>query len=568
MNTNLKTQNKNIADAMTAKAKQPKAAKAIKATKTTTANKPAPKAKAIKATKPVAETVQPVESKPVDVKLVATKVEVKPGAPVIEPIANVSADNLPKGQHITLPAGALKAALDAVERACAKNSTLPALTHILIETVDTTHIKLTATNLDFTLWHYADAKVEHPGAVCVPAVLADLLAKVNDGANVTLITNPKTFKLRAKIGRATVNLIGLAPSEFPAFNPNPVNGDSTHVTLQIVPETVIEIYKRIVPFAATDDARPVLTGIGVTATIPPHTGEDATVTFAAADGFRLAHLKREATFHFAKLPAQSFSVIPPAKLFGEILKISKDESKPLPFQFHMRYDKKGVLEHGIVQVETETFGLRMNLLDGNFPNYQQIDNEPVKLPIIPLMSAETNAVLERANLFTESSTVRLMPKPQAGHILIQSSSAEHGDYEEDVLATFDAERLTPDNYVIAFNALYLKQALTATAYKETVKPVHLRVGVPSAPAFLSAPGYRHVVMPMHSGQDKPATPSKPESAPTNTPVENKPANAAAPAPTPTAVPITKPVTPKPAPKPNGHTPTNKAKPVTAAKKPN
>lgn len=519
MNTKLQKENSRIQRVMQAKAANGKTVPTSKTNakpkpvKTHTV-KPAPtpeiktRRASLKNTTPQLSAVEPkvVESKPVEV------IQDKP--------TNRLSDQPTKaGQHIILRAGALKAALNAVERACAKKSTLPILSTILIQTVSDTGIKLTATNLDLTLWHLADAEVLQPGAVCVPLLMADLLAKVKDDTLVTLQTDAKTFVVKMQAGRIVTHIKASDPTEFPP--PNVFNGDTVRVGMDLMHETLIEIAKRVIPFAATDDARPLLTGIGITAPLPKHSGEDVTIIFAAADGYRLAYLKREAALHVENLPNEKFAVVVPAKFFGEILKLSPDESKPIPFVFHLRFDKKGVLEMGMVEVNLGTSGLRVNLLDGNFPDYTQIDKEPPHAPIIPIAVAETVAAVERASLFNDASTVRLAPNVQAGQILIQSSSADDGDFQEVLPAEFDAERAVADGYEIAFNARYLSDALKAVSYLDGAKPLALRVTEPSKPAFLSAPRYRVVLMPMHVGDN--AKPQTQERSVSNAP--------AAPAPT-------------------------------------
>lgn len=576
MNTKLKTQNANIAKAMQAKSangKQnvvktntvkpatPKPQTPVTLTKKTTTPK-APRKTALKATEtktpatPQANETKPVvEPKPAPKPELNTNdtrhVEPKPALSTDKP-ATKATESKPL-QKFVMRAGNLKAALKAVDRARGKNASLPILTHTLIETLDGA-VRFTATDLNFTLWHLAQANILHAGRVAVPDLLTDVLAKVNDDVMVTLTTDAKTHKLGVQAGRVSLSINAYDANEFPhaaAFN-----GKSIVIGAEITHEGVNEIVKRVAPFVSTDDARPVLTGILVSGILPAQSGGNATLTFASADGFRLSVLERDATLHFdPDRKMETFSAIVPARVFIETLKIATDTGKPIQFLFHLQFDAKGALEHGMVQIETHAGGMRMNLLDGNFPDFTKIVPNPIPdLPYLPLGADETIAALGRAALFNETQNARLTALPQVNLVMISAHGSDVGDFVETLPATFDADRTPTDRFEIAFNAGYLMDALRATTYKDGDKPVALRVSAPSSPAFISIPRFRHVIMPMHvNASDKPAP--KPETPKAEPPkADPKPQN--------TAKEETKAETPKAAAKSNGHT---KSKDVTPAR---
>jgi len=440
-----------------------------------------------------------------------------------KPAPTVQAESVPSektGQQIVIRAGALKAALKNVDRARGKGSSIPVLSHILIEALDAESLRFTATDLNFTLWHLAQAKVLRPGKVCVPHLLGDLLARVNDDVLVTLTTDAKTYLTRIEAGRLNVSLKSLDASEFPPATA--FNGKSIVVGADMTHEAVNEIVKRIVPCVATDDARPVLQGVYVSGKFPATSGQNVTLEFSSADGFRLAVLERDVTLHFdADQPLDSLGLIVPAKVFAETLKIATDEAKPIQFLFHLQLDKKGVLEYGMVQVETNAGGLRMNLIDGNFPDFNQIVPNPVpSLPYLPLAVEPALAALQRVNLISETHCARLTVK--ADHVLVAASSADTGDVAEIIPATFDPAWQPEENFEIAFNADFLSDALRAAAFNNGAHPIALRVTTSSTPGYIALPRYRHVMMPMHIGDtvqpkaDKP-TPTNETPKPDETP---------------------------------------------------
>lgn len=507
MKTQLKAQNSKIAAAMTAKAKNVKVA----------APKVAPKVAANAApTKPVGNG-KPVDPKPVTPASAPAPVpEVAPTpvpapAPVAQPTATLPAAQADKiAQQIVMRAGALKAALKQVDRARGKNSTLPVLQHVLVETLHEETLRFTATDLNLALWHLAQAKVLTPGKVCVPELLSDLLAKVNDDLLVTLTTNAKTWMTKVEAGRLTFSLKSMDPAEFP--KPEAFNGKSIVLGVDLTHDAVREITNRVVPFLSTDDTRPVLQGVYLSGKFPAETGKNATLSFVSADGFRLGVLERDVTVHFD--PQQSLldaiGLIVPGKVFGETLKIATDDAKPVQFWFHLQLDKKGVLEHGMVQVDTASGGLRMNLLDGQYPDFHQIVPTPIPdLPFLPLLVEPSCAALQRAALVSSQKIARL--EVQSDHILISATDAEAGEFHEMIPAQFDAEWTPEPKFEIAFNAGFLSDALRAAAFGDGMRPVAVRVKSAAAPAYISVPRYRHVLMPMHLGpqESKPPAP-KPE----------------------------------------------------------
>ena len=68
-----------------------------------------------------------------------------------------------------------------VERATSLKALQPVLLNILIETVDTNNVKLTATDLDFTVTAIINAQVEQEGKITLPSkTLNEIVSKLSD----------------------------------------------------------------------------------------------------------------------------------------------------------------------------------------------------------------------------------------------------------------------------------------------------------------------------------------------------------------------------------------------------
>lgn len=444
----------------------------------------------------------------------------------VEPIVPVAAETKAGTviQHVVLRAGELKAGLRHVERALGK--TLPILSSILVEVVGEDQLKFTATNLEIALWHLTSAKVLSPGRVCFPQILSRVIANVDDDQIVTLATNEKTRITTVEAGRRKTHLKTEAPDDFPVIAP--FNGKGTFTfTLELVPEQVTEIIKRILPFTATDDTRLVLTAIHLAGTFPEQSDTGMKLAIMSADGFRLAYLERDVVVHFDGQPGlEKLDVLVPPRVFTETLKLSPPDGKPIPFAFHLTLTKNDVVERGMVQVELAEGGVRMNLVDGKFPELEPIMKEPEQLTIIPLAVDETQAALAGAELFNPGA--RLACDPQANRVTIAATSADLGDFAEQVSAPFDPLFAPAPGFEIAFNADFLSGAVKAAAYGNGDGPVLLRVSSPASPGYLYANPYRHILMPMHLNGSAEAKPAPAESKKETAPAEAKELKADAP----------------------------------------
>jgi DNA polymerase-3 subunit beta len=186
--------------------------------------------------------------------------------------------------------------LALVGRAVATRSTLPVLSNILIST-DQSRIKLSATNLEISVNCWIGAKVEQEGATTVPArLLTDFVNSLPaERIDLELITRTQTLNL--KCGRFEANIKGIDAQEFPLI----LAPEENH-RVRLEPQVLREMIDQVVFAAATEESRPVLTGVHVDLT-------PERLTFAAADGYRLSVVSAD----LEAGPEQAFSIIIPAR---------------------------------------------------------------------------------------------------------------------------------------------------------------------------------------------------------------------------------------------------------------
>lgn len=368
--------------------------------------------------------------------------------------------------------------LSIVGRAVATKGTLTALANVMLST-DQGRLKLSATNLEIGINAWVGAKVEDDGAITVPArLLSDYAGNLpNERIDMELILRTHTLTLAC--ARVKTNMRGADAEEFPLI---PVVTDTP--TLMIAPDLLKEMIAQVAFAAASDESRPVLAGV-----LASFDGPAGTFTLAAADGFRLS----VRTVTLPDMGPEKVDVIVPAKTLHEVARILST----------IETAGDGAVEITVTPARNQIL-FHMNdvdvvsrLIDGQFPNYQQIIPKASKTHTV----LDTQGFLRstrRASVFARDSAnvVRLAITPadeaSPGKVTISATAAEIGDNEEELDATVEGEAAT-----VAFNARYLADVLnvldTAQATLDTAGPSSPGVLRPAGADIQST----HVIMPMH-----------------------------------------------------------------------
>jgi DNA polymerase-3 subunit beta len=362
--------------------------------------------------------------------------------------------------------------LSIVGRAVASRSTLPVLSNVMLAT-DNGRLKLSATNLELGINCWVGAKVEEEGAITVPArLLADFVNSLPpERIDMELVVRTQT--LNARCARFEANIKGIDAQEFPII---PTAGDGESA-IRLAPEDLRRMIDQVAFAAATDESRPILTGV-----LARFEGDR--LTLAAADGFRLS--VRNAPI--GQTLDQPVEVIIPARALGELARIAADQEDQV--DVIITPARNQILFH------LNDVDLVSQLIEGKFPDYNQI---------IPSGHA-TRTVLESSGflkaarvsyLFARDAAniVRLEVAPgdelMPGHITLEATSAELGNN----VGQMDAH-IEGDPVEIAFNAKYLIEVLAVVDSAQVV----LETTTASSPGVLRPVGdddYIHVIMPMH-----------------------------------------------------------------------
>ncbi|MEK6619636.1 MAG: DNA polymerase III subunit beta, partial [Chloroflexota bacterium] len=165
--------------------------------------------------------------------------------------------------------------LQIAGRGVSTRTTLPILSNVLLRT-EGGRLKLTATNLEVGINCWVPAKVEDEGAITVPAKLFTDFVNALPPGPIDLSLNVRTKTIHIKSGPYEANMRGLDAEDFPII---PVIAERP--TTRIAQSVLRRMINEVAFVAATDDSRPVLTGVLTT-----FDGEG--IVMAAADPYRLS----------------------------------------------------------------------------------------------------------------------------------------------------------------------------------------------------------------------------------------------------------------------------------------
>jgi len=364
----------------------------------------------------------------------------------------------------------LSRGLGIVGRAVATRSTLPITQNILLAS-EQSRLKLAATNLEMATTCWVGAKVEQDGAITIPArLLIDFVNSLpNDLIEITLPPNSHTLEFKS--GRFQAHINGIDAQDFP-----PIPEVSDGVTTNIEADAFREGITQVVFAAATEESRPVLTGINT-----EFEGEQ--FNLVAADGFRLAVYKTTLNSPVS----DKATVIIPARTLNELNRLLGDQEEPVEITINQQ--KSQTLFH------LKNAELVSQLIQGSFPNYSQVIPQSYATRAVVDVK-EFLRVIKMSSIFARdaSGIIRLFITPGAeltpGKVTVSAQAEEVGGNVSEIDALVDGEEAK-----IAFNVKYLSDVLSVLHQAQ----VALEITTPSSPGVIRPMGvdnYVHVIMPM------------------------------------------------------------------------
>lgn len=349
-------------------------------------------------------------------------------------------------------------AIGTTQRAAAQRAGLPVLSGIQVTAADD-YIELVGSDLDLTIRVRVPAQVDAPGQVVVPAKLFDgLTTRLRPGA-VTFEVSGDDAKISSGPARAGVRL--LPGDEFPQSPPP----EGPTVTIDAGP--LAEALRQVIPAASRDDARPILTGILITA-------KDNGMRLVATDSYRLAVRDLKGV----GLLGDGQKVLVGARGLHEVQRVFPSG------------EIRVTLGEREVRFESDTRSVTTRLIDGEFPNYEQLipTGYPNRLTIDRAALEEAVRLMQIVGEGRDTTPVRLAMS--AGGLELSANAQERADAVESLEGKFEGADLT-----VAFNPQFLLDGLLAIDGDEAV----IESMDPLKPATLRAsdkPEFMYLLMPV------------------------------------------------------------------------
>jgi len=370
--------------------------------------------------------------------------------------------------------------LNIVGRAVASRSTLPVLSNVLLAT-DRGQLKLTATNLEIGVNCWLGAKVEQEGAITVPARLLTDFVNSLPPERIDLDLDTATQTLHLKCARFESNIKGIDAQEFPIVA---TASEGAEATIKLNPESLRRMIEQVVFASASDESRPILTGVLVQF-------NQNNLTLAAADGFRLSVRKADLMQNTHEMT----EVVIPARALVELARISTDQEEPV--EVIITPARKQILFH------LSNIDLVSQLIEGKFPDYNQIipkehttrsildTNSFLKAVRVSYLFARDSSNIVKLQIVPGKDLVQSASDLHGGRITLTAISAELGDNESVIDAAINGDAIT-----VAFNAKYMIDVLsvidTPQVALETNGDANLGVIKP-----IGDEDFVHIIMPMH-----------------------------------------------------------------------
>lgn len=360
----------------------------------------------------------------------------------------------------------LAAALQTVQKGAAIQTTLEILSGIMFK-AEKDKLELYATNLEISVITSINAQVEKEGRTVVPAKLVADIVKNLPSGQVELGLDPteeNTFKVTA--ANSDFKIRSLMPEDFP--DPPTIKEDKK---LTLKSGDLQEGLRQTLKAVSRDETRPILNGV-------LFYFEKNNLKVVATDSYRLA----VRDIPLSKNIDEKTEVVVPWRALDEL-------QKTLPAT---NQETEIVLTDNQIVFRTAATTLISRLIEGQFPNYQQLLPDNYKFTTAINREDLTSAVTRAALVAQKNQSIKL--RLNSDRLLVSSQAQGVGEAQEEIKLTSKSD----EDIEIAFNAQYLLDGLTG------VKDENIAIGLNDAlsPGLLSretSKDYLYLIMPIRIG---------------------------------------------------------------------
>jgi DNA polymerase-3 subunit beta len=321
----------------------------------------------------------------------------------------------------------LAEALDQVEEAVEKKSTIPILSHVLIEAT-ANRLRLAATDLDLGIRTFCPAQVKVPGSVAAPARrFLGIVRSLSEGeVHVRALEN---HWLQVSAGRSVFKLAALAKDNFPALP------DVPKALAEVPAGLLAGLIDRTAFAISNQESRYTLNGALLVL-------KPGSIEMAATDGHRLPLGARDVIIE--GLGNEERLLVPKRAVIGlRRLAYGQEADSPI----HVAKDDR----HLFFSAGDSVIFARN--LAGQFPNYEAVLPKSNTLRAT-LDAATLRESLRRVTLLAPEQTHAVCLTLESGRLTLSASGADTGEATESLDAAYQGEALR-----VAFNSAFLLDLL-------------------------------------------------------------------------------------------------------------
>jgi DNA polymerase-3 subunit beta len=360
-------------------------------------------------------------------------------------------------------------------RAISNRATLPVLSGLRLEALESGEVRIAATDLELTIETSFKAGVDEPGKAIVPGRLFGEMTRNLGAGQVSLMSGDGEIEIGS--GRGQFRVKSLATDDYPALPGEDRSTEAEVVRIELTGGELATALAQVVKAASADESRQVLTGVLW------EIGAES-LTLAATDSYRLAVRDLKVVGG----PAEVRKVILPARALSELARVLQaGGGATLTTEV-----RENLISFRLTPAENAGSGagesvISSRFIEGEFPNYRQL-----------LPSGYTNKLtVERETLLEVVRRVGLLAqnnlpvKLQLGAELeVSAHTPDVGEGQEVLDATYEGESL-----VIAFNPQFLVDGASAIQQAN----VRLEAGDGLKPAILKGENeesFTYLLMPV------------------------------------------------------------------------
>ncbi|MBM4139430.1 MAG: DNA polymerase III subunit beta [Nitrospira sp.] len=360
--------------------------------------------------------------------------------------------------------------LQRVQGVVEKRNTMPILSNILLE-VKQDGVEIIATDLEIGMRGLYKATVLKPGGVTISArKLFEIIKELPPGEIELTARDNNWTTIQA--GKSQFKVVGLPSADYPALPAIEREG-----LTPLLGDGLLELIRKTLFAAGDNDARYILNGLLVTLVA---TDKKTTLRLVGTDGHRLAVAEQEVGKAGSKGVPQEIKAIIPKKAAHEMRRLLDEggDTEPLiGFAKNMMiFRKSGLL-------------LTSRLMEGNYPNYQQvIPKEGGRR--ITVNRLELESALRRVSVLSRDKANAVKVSFESGKMTLFSSSPDYGEATEELPARYEGEA-----HSSGFNARYLLDVFGVMDGEY----ISLQMETPLSPCLIQepeSPGFKCVVMPI------------------------------------------------------------------------